>query len=77
MTDQLSDDDKFFAEMPNHVLAHWLELQIIMNCKYDDMADKQRDIDAKRPIFNQYGYDIFQNEEYTEVVRLEQKNIIK
>ena len=76
MTDTNSDDQSFFDEMPNHVLAHWLELQIIMNCKYDDPADRQRDIDAKRPIFNQYGYDIFQTDEYTEIIKLEQKDII-
>jgi hypothetical protein len=77
MNDTNLDDQSFFDEMPNHVLAHWLELQVILDCKYDDLADQQRDIDAKRPIFNQYGYDIIRTSEYTEIIKLEQKDIIK
>lgn len=64
------EDEVFFKNMPNHVLAHWLELQIIMNCKYDTPEAKQKDIDAKKEVFNQYGYDIVQTDDFTEIISL-------
>ena len=60
--------------IPNEVMAHWMELYIILHCEYDTLEEKEADINRKKLVLNTYGWDIIRTEEYTDLVRLADLN---